>query len=94
MTASFQSHQSVRSCNGARVNNVTLSVVYDHMLDIRRFSHMLDPVGDKMTSPILDDLIKGWISPFSHSCKARLAYSLENPDRAIYSNLLSNSLVE
>ena len=55
----------------------TLSVVYNRILDIRRFSHTLDHVGDKMTSPILDDLIKGWISPFSHSCKAKLAWKTQ-----------------
>ena len=41
----------------ARVNDVamrTLSVIYNNMMVL---SHILDWVGDKMTTPILDDFI-------------------------------------
>ena len=64
----------------ARVNDVamrTISVIYNNMMDVKCFSHTLDRVGDKMTTPILDDFIKGWISLFTHSPKARLAWKTQ-----------------
>ena len=41
-----------------RVNDVamrTISVIYNNMMDAKCFSHTLDRVGDKMTTPILDE---------------------------------------
>ena len=64
----------------ARVNDVamrTISVIYNNMMDVKCFSHTLDRVGDKMTTPISDDFIKGWISLFTHSPKARLAWKTQ-----------------
>ena len=40
----------------ASVNDVamrTISVVYNHMMDVSCFSHTLDHVGEKMQTPIL-----------------------------------------
>ena len=64
----------------ARVNDVairTISVIYNNMMDVKCFSHTLDRVGDKMATPTLDDFIKGWISLFAHSPKARLAWKTQ-----------------
>lgn len=64
----------------ARVNDVamrTISVIYSNMMDVKCFSHTLDRVGEKMTTPILDDFMKGWISLFAHSPKARLAWKTQ-----------------
>ena len=75
----------------ARVNDVamrTISVIYNNMMDVKCFSHTLDRVGDKMATPTLDDFIKGWISLFAHSPKARLAW------KTYHSILLRNTLVE
>ena len=61
----------------ARVNDVamrTISVIYHRMMDVRCFSHTIDHVGERMTTPIIDDFIKGWIGLFAHSPKARLAW--------------------
>ena len=44
----------------ARVNDVamrTISVIYNNMMDAKCFSHTLDRVGDKMTTPVLDDFM-------------------------------------
>ena len=61
----------------ASVNNVamtTLTVVYPSLLDIGCFSHTLDHVGEKFQMPMLSNFITLWISLFSHSCKAKLAW--------------------
>lgn len=60
----------------ARVNDVamrTISVIYNNIMDVKFFLHTLDRVGDKMTTPILDEFIKGLISLLAHSPKARLS---------------------
>ena len=64
----------------ARVNDVamrTLSVIYNNVMDVKCFSHTLDRVGDKMTTPVLDDFMKGRISLFTHSPKARRAWKTQ-----------------
>lgn len=61
----------------ATVNNVTLrtlKVVYPNILDVGRFSHTLDLVGEKVNAPHLNEFITAWISLFSHSPKARLIW--------------------
>ena len=61
----------------ASVNNVamqTLKVLYPGVIDIGCFSHMLDIVGDKFHTPILNEFIKGWIGMFSRSPKTKLAW--------------------
>ena len=54
-----------------RVNDVAMRTISNNMMDAKCFSHTLDRVGDKMTTPIYDF---GWISLFAHSPKARLAW--------------------
>ena len=59
------------------VNSVamrTFQVVYPNVLDIGCFSHTLDNVGKKFKTPNLDEFTKLWISLFSHSPKARIAW--------------------
>ena len=61
----------------ASVNNVamtTLKVVYPFLLDIGCFSHTLDHVGERIVTPTLSDFGTLWISLFSHSSKAKLAW--------------------
>ena len=61
----------------ASVNNVamsTLKVVYPSLFDIGCFSHTLDHVGEKFVTPIVSEFAAAWISLFSHSSKAKLAW--------------------
>lgn len=61
----------------ASVNNVamrTISVIFSRFMDMPCFSHTIDHVGEHMNTPILDELVKYWISLFSHSPKAHLAW--------------------
>ena len=61
----------------ASVNNVamhTLKVLYPSVIDIGCFSHMLDIVGDKFLTSILNEFMKGWIGMFSRSPKTKLAW--------------------
>ena len=61
----------------ASVNNLAMSilrVMYPQALDVGCFSHTIDNAGRKFATPVLDDFICSWISLFSHSPKARLAW--------------------
>ena len=61
----------------ASVNDVAmtnLSIVYPTILDIGCFSHMLDHVGEKLNTPVLDQFSKSWINMFSQSMKSKLAW--------------------
>ena len=61
----------------ASVNIVAMriiSILYKELMDIGCFSHTLDLVGDHMKIPILDEFVKSWDSPFSHSPKSRLLF--------------------
>ena len=60
------------SVNGVAMR--TLKVVYPHVLDVGCFSHALDLAGKKFKTPNLDEFIKHWISLFTHSPKARIAW--------------------
>ena len=63
--------------DGAATNCVavrTLKIVYPNAVDITCFSHTLDRVGQTFNLPILNEFISLWISMFSHSPKARLAW--------------------
>ena len=51
-----------------------LRVMYPQALDVGCFSHMIDNAGRKFATPLLDEFISSWISLFSHSPKARLAW--------------------
>ena len=62
----------------ASVNNLAISilrVMYPQALDIGCFSHTIDNAGSKFATPILDEFISSWITLFSHSPKARLAWN-------------------
>ncbi len=61
----------------ASVNNValrTLSIVFTQVFDIGCFSHILDHVGERMKTHVLDDFMKGWIGLFTRSPKTKLAW--------------------
>ena len=61
----------------ASVNNVAirhLKILYPSLLDIGCFSHTLDHVGEKMSTPTLEKFIKSWISLFAHSARSRIAF--------------------
>ena len=64
----------------ASVNNVamrTISVIFNRLMDMPCFSHTIDHVGQHMNIPILEEFMKYWISLFSHSPKARLAWKTQ-----------------
>ena len=59
----------------ASVNNVTtLKVVDPSLLDVGFFPHTFDHVGGKCVIATLSEFTTAWISLFSHSCKARVAW--------------------
>ena len=61
----------------AAVNMVamrTVNVLYDRLMSVGCWSHTLDHVGQKMNTPILEELTKLWISLFSHSPKTRVMW--------------------
>lgn len=60
------------ACNNVAVR--TLKVVYPTILDIGCFSHTLDLVGGKFSTPHLSDFVTWWISLYSHSPKAQLLW--------------------
>jgi len=64
----------------ALVNNVamrTISAIFNLLMDMPCFSHTIDHVGEHMNTPILEEFMKYWISLFSHSPKARLAWKTQ-----------------
>ena len=64
----------------ASVNNValrTLKVIYPNVLDVGCFSHTLDIVGSKFSTPDLNNFMMTWVSLFSHSPKARLLWRVQ-----------------
>ena len=60
------------ACNGVALQ--TLKVVFPTIVDIRCFSHALDLAGKKFVTPTLLSFATWWISPFSHSRKAKLLW--------------------
>ena len=53
--------------DGASVNNVAVQVVnivYPDALDIRCYSHTLDLIGKKFSTPVLSDFCTLWLSLF------------------------------
>ena len=73
--------------DGASVNNVAMGVVkvvYPNVLDIRCFSHTLDLVGNKFSTPVLSTFSTLWISLFSHSPKTKALWK-EQTGRAMAS---------
>ena len=53
---------------------VPAATVYPNLLDIGCFSHTLDHVGEKLSTPVLDEFSKAWINLFSQSPKSKLAW--------------------
>ena len=47
----------------------TIKVIFPHIVDVGCYSHMIDLVGEKFNTPILDEFIRLWISSFAHSFK-------------------------
>jgi len=74
----INSHRLVAAMRDrASVNNVAMGVLkllYPDVLDVGCFSHTLDRVGSHFSIPVADDFTKLWISLFSRSPKARLAW--------------------
>ena len=61
----------------ASVNEVamrTVRIVYNQCVDIGCFSHTLDHVGERMSTPVLDKFFSAWISLFYRSPKTRLLW--------------------
>ena len=59
----------------ASVNDVAMravKVLYNQLIDVGCFSHMLDHVGEKLSTPLLDDFVKAWVGLFSRSPKSGL----------------------
>ena len=54
----------------------TMKIIYPKMFDVGCFSHTIDHVGEHMCTPVLDDFMK-WISLFSRSIKAKLAWQTQ-----------------
>ena len=52
----------------------TLILLYPSLLDIGCFSHTIDRVGEQFKVPVADEFTRLWISLFSRSPKARLAW--------------------
>ena len=60
--------------NHASTNNVamrTISILYPSVLDIGCYSHTIDHVGEKFSTPTLYEFGVSWVSLFAHSAKAR-----------------------
>ena len=62
------------SVNGAAVRG--LSVLFPNMMDVVCFSHTLNNAGLRFHFPTLDEFGQLWISLFSHSARAKLAWKL------------------
>lgn len=60
------------ACNTVALR--TMKVVYPSMVDVGCFSHTLDLVGDKFSTPCLSSFMVWWISLFSHSPKSMLLW--------------------
>ena len=61
----------------ASVSNVamaTVKVLYPGVFDVGCFSHTIDHVGERFHTPALNKFVTAWITLFSHSPKARLAW--------------------
>ena len=52
----------------------TIKVVYNELLDVGCFSHILNHVGERMNTPILHDFCNTWIALFSRSPRSCLLW--------------------
>ena len=73
----IQSHLLLRAMSDcASVNNVamrTLKIVYNNIMDVGCFSHLLHHVREKMQTDVLMKFTTAWSILFVHSSAARLA---------------------
>ena len=53
------------ACNGVALR--TLKIVYPQLVDVGCFSHTLDLLGEKFSTPHLSSFTVWWVSLFSHS---------------------------
>ena len=60
------------ACNGVAMR--TLKIVYPQLIDIGCFSHTLDLVGEKFSTPHLSAFTIWWVSLFSHSPRSKLLW--------------------
>uniref|UniRef100_A0A1X7TYF9 HAT C-terminal dimerisation domain-containing protein n=1 Tax=Amphimedon queenslandica TaxID=400682 RepID=A0A1X7TYF9_AMPQE len=64
----------------AASNNVamqTINIIYPYVIDIGCISHFLDRVGEYFKTVNLSEFMHLWISLFSHSIKAKLAWKMQ-----------------
>ena len=60
------------SVNGVAIRHI--KIMFPNLLDIARYSHTLDIVGNNFELPTVKEFIKPRISLFSHSPKARFEW--------------------
>ena len=58
----------------ASVNIVAMKLLYPSLLDVGCFSHTLNRIEEQFKVPVADEFTRLWISLFSRSPKARLAW--------------------
>ena len=87
---------SVQYNDCASTNNValkTLKVVYPTVVDVGCISHTLDLVGEKFTTPNLNECSTWWVSLFSHSPNQGSS-ALEGANRPANAWIFSYQMVE
>ena len=52
----------------------TISILYPSVLDIGCYSHTIDHVGEKFSTPTLYELSLSWVILFAHSAKVRVLW--------------------
>ena len=67
-------YMAILDMNGNMVALRTLIVVFPKLVDVGCFSHTLDLVGEKFTTPHLSSFMVWWVSLFSHSPKSMLLW--------------------
>lgn len=63
------------ACNGIAMQ--TLKIIYPQLIDTGCFSHTLDLVGEKFSTPHLSVVTLWWVIPFSHSPRYKTALERE-----------------
>ena len=81
------------SINAGLLMGLATVVVFPSMVDVGCFSHTLDLVGDKFSTPCLSSFMDWWISLFSHSPKSMLLWK-ERTGQSHQGYILCNSMVE
>ena len=63
--------------NEASVNNValtTVKIVYPMLIDVGCYSHTINQVGERFSTPTLSEFVSAWLTLFSHSPKTSLLW--------------------